>query len=412
MASFPDDTAAASSASGYSHQGSPTLLELLVTLSRHKRLLIAFPLACSLIAALVALSLPNIYTATARLLPPEQGPSPVAAAIIGQISGLNSTSNSISQSLGLQNASDLYVGLLRSRTIADALIQRFQLRKVYDTQLTSEARKVLANRSDITADQDGIISIRVEDDVPTRAAAMANAYVEQLEQLTKRVAITSASRQRLFLQQQLAQVKTHLTDAEDSLRTTQEKTGLISLPEQGKATIEAIASLRAQIASKKVQLAAMGIAMTEGNPNYMRTQEEILHLEKELSRLVENAPVNSKDIIPPAGQIPDTSLKVIRKLRDVRYYQTLFELIAKQYEIARSQEAANGALIQVLDRAVVPDKKSRPRRSMIVVVTGLLTGVLGIFIALALSAIERAKKDPEQSSLIEELRENLRLGHR
>ena len=379
-----------------------SLLEVLVVLARHKRLVFVYPFVCAVIAAGVSLLMPNIYTATARILPPQQNMSPIATALIGSITGLN-TGGSIGQQLGLHNPSDLYVGMLKSRTIADDIIQRFELQKLYKTRTLVDTRKKLAGESNINAGQDGIISIAVEDKDPKRAAAMANAYVGELEKLTQRVAVTSAGQQRVFLERQLAQVKDQLANAEVALRSTQEKTGLISLTEQGKATIESVATLRAQMAAKQVQLAAMRTAMTDSNPDYVRAQQEQSRLALELAKLERNDPGNSSDVIQPAGKLPETGLEYVRKLRDVRYYETLFELIAKQYEIARSQEAAEGALVQVLDQAVVPDRKSKPYRALIVLATLLIAGFLGVLAAFLMEARERARKSPTDRALLEEL---------
>lgn len=379
-----------------------SLLEVLVVLARHKRLVFVFPFLCAVLAAGVTLLMPNIYTGTARIMPPQQNMSPIAAALIGNITGVNS-GGSIGQALGLRNPSDLYVGMLKSRTIADGIIRRFELQKLYKTKTLVDTRKKLADESNINAGQDGIISIAVEDKDPKRAAAMANAYVGELEKLTQRVAVTSAGQQRVFLERQLAQVKGQLANADVALRNTQEKTGLISLTEQGKATIESVAALRAQMAAKQVQLAAMRTAMTDSNPDYVRAQQELSRLGHELATLEKSNPGDASDVVPPAGKLPETGLEYVRKLRDVKYYETLFELIAKQYEIARSEEAAEGALVQVLDEAAVPDKKSKPYRALIVVATGVLTGMLGMFAALIIEARERARMDPRSRALLEEL---------
>ena len=383
-----------------------SILEILVVLARHKRLVLVFPFACAVIAALLSLALPNIYTATSRVLPPQQGFSPIASALIGNITGAGADT-SLGQALALKNPSDLYVGILKSRTIADAMIRHFELQKLYKTKTLVDTRGRLTAVSDITAGTDGIITIKVDDKDPNLAAAMANAYVHNLDKLMQNVAVTTAARQRIFLERQLHQVKDQLTDAEVALRNTQERTGIISLTEQGKATIESVASLRALIAAKQVEIAAMGTGMTETNPDYVRARHQLSRLNIELAKLERNSPTDTANVIPPAAKIPEAGLEYLRKARDVRYYQTLFDLIAKQYEIAKSQEAAEGGPIQVLDRAVAPDKKSKPHRALIVIVTGLVAGVFGLLAAFALEARERARRDPTQSKLLDELQRQL-----
>jgi len=378
-----------------------SLLEILVVLLRHKRLVFVFPFVSAVVAAIVALVLPNVYTATARVLPPQQGASPLAAAFLGDISGLGGSSL-VGQALGLKNPSDLYVSMLQSRTVADALIERFQLRKLYDMDTLVDTRKELAEVTNVSAGKDGIITVEVDDYDPQRAADMANAYVDELDQLTQRVTITTAGRQRVYLEKQLRQAKSQLADAEVALRATQEKTGIISVPEQGKAMIESVANLRALVAAKQVQLSAMRTGATEKNPDYVRAQQELAGLRVELAKLEKSNPADASGVIPSAGSIPEAGLEYVRKYRDVQYYQTLFELVAKQFEIAKAQEAAEGGVVQALDRAVAPDKKSKPYRSLIVLLTALLAGLAGIVSAFALEARARAKSDPTQSTLLDE----------
>jgi uncharacterized protein involved in exopolysaccharide biosynthesis len=297
--------------------------------------------------------------------------------------------------------------MLRSRTIADAIIQRFDLRKQFGKDTLVDTRRQLADVTDVSAGKDGIITIEVDDYDPVRAADMANAFVEELDQLTQRVSVTSAGRQRAFLEKQLHKAKEQLADAEIALRVTQEKTGIISVPEQGKAMIESVASLRALVAAKQVQLSALRTSATENNPDYVRAQQELAGLRVELAKIEKSNPADGSNVIPSAEMIPEAGLEYVRKYRDMQYYQTLFELIAKQFEIAKAQEAAEGGLVQALDRAVAPDKKSKPYRSLIVLVTALLAGLIGLMGAFVVEAKERASRDPAQSWLLDELRRQL-----
>lgn len=383
-----------------------SLLEILVVLAKHRRLVFVLPIACAAVAALTSFALPNMYTGTAQILPPQQSGSPLASALLGDLGGLSLAASAGSE-LGLKNPSDLYVGILQSRTIADAIIQRFGLQRLYGEDSLVETRKELAKLSSISANKNGIITISVDDEDPKRAAEMANAYVTHLDQLTQKVAVSTAGRQRIFLEKQLRDAKTQLANAEVALRETQQRTGLINLTEQGKATIESAAYLQAQIQAKQVQLAAMRAGMTKTNPEYVRAQHELDRLHVELSENLKNSPADSESVIPAAGTIPERGLEYVRKLRDVQYYQTLFDLIAKQYEIAKAQEAADSGLIQILDRAVTPDKKSSPRRALIALIAGVLATIVGILMAFLFEARARIAKDPEQSKLVEELRHHL-----
>jgi uncharacterized protein involved in exopolysaccharide biosynthesis len=388
------------------------VLELLVILARHKRVVLGFPLACMLLAALVALALPNVYTAVARVLPPQGSASPLAAVLLDSVTGGGGSGNLVGQALGLKNPSDLYVGMLQSRSVTDAIISRFDLRKLYDQETLVETRKKLERSTSMSAGKEGIITIEVDDEDPQRSAAMANAYLEELDKLTQNVAVTSAGRQRVFLEKQLRQAKDQLAQADVALRLTQEKTGLISVTEQGKAMIESVVSVRALVAAKQVQLAAMRSGVTEWNPDYIRAQSELAGLRIELAKLEKGAPGESSGAIPVAGKIPEAGLEHLRKFRDVQYYQTLFELLAKQYELAKAQEAGESGPIQILDRAIVPDKKSKPSRLLIILLAGILAGMAAIVAAFVLEARERAQRDPDQCRLLEELRQHVRSWQR
>lgn len=383
-----------------------SLLEILVTLARHKGLVVVFPFICAVVAALISLALPNVYTSATKILPPQQGGSPLAGALLGDLGGLSS-GGAVGSALGLKNPSDLYVSMLRSRTIADAIIQRFELQKQFGTNTLVDTRRKLVEITNVSAGRDGIITIEVDDVDPQRAADMANTYVEELDQLTQRVTVTTAGRQRAFLEKQLRQAKEQLTDAEVALRVTQEQTGIISVPEQGRAMIESVANLRALVAAKQVQLSALRTSATENNPDYVRAQQELAGLRVELAKIEKSSPADGSNVIPSAGKIPEAGLEYVRKYRDVQYYQTLFELVAKQFEIAKAQEAAEGGVVQALDRAVAPDKKSKPHRSLIVLISALLAGLVGVTIAFVLEARARARNNPAQSRLLDELERHL-----
>src|SRR5882762_8222851 len=186
------------------------LLDLLVFFARHKRLVLGLPLITAIVTAIISLLIPFVYTATARMLPPQQ--STGAGAVLGQLGGaLGGLAGLAGGALGIKNPNDLYVGMLKSRTVADNLIQRFDLNAYYEQKHQSWTRRDLESRTVITPGKDGIITIEVEDKDPKLAAELANAYVDELTKLTKVVAVTEASRRRLFFEHQLAQTKDNLT---------------------------------------------------------------------------------------------------------------------------------------------------------------------------------------------------------
>jgi tyrosine-protein kinase Etk/Wzc len=371
-------------------------LDLALVAAKHKRVVFGIPLLASIVAAICALLMPNIYTGRALIMPPQQQ-SATAATLLGQLGVLSSGGAS---SLGLKNPGDLYVGMLKSRTIADSLISRFKLADQFETDTMVETRRELMGRSRFTAGKDGLISIEYEDENPQRAADIANAYVDELDKLTQSIAVGEAGQRRLHFERQLKRAKEDLADAEVELKKTQERTGLIKIDEQGRAIIEAVASLRAQIAAKEVELASMrGTFATESNPEYVRAQEQFRGLRDQLKRLEQSQPAgkgDKGDIFVPTGKVPEAGLEYIRKLRDVKYFETMFELLAKQYEIAKLDEAKEGAIVQVVDKATPPDRKSKPMRLLIVLVTATALGILSLLYAFAREWIANA---PSQSQV-------------
>jgi len=377
-------------------------LDVLIFLARHRRLLVLAPLAAAIGAAAISLLLPNMYAGVTKILPPQQN-QPSAALLLAQLG--NITPNA---SLAIKNPNDLYVGMLKSRTIADSLVARFGLKELYDQETLQGTRREVEERTAISHGRDGIITIQFEDRDPKRAADVANGYVEELYKLTQTLAVTEAGHRRLFLEGQLKQTRNGLAEAEMALKKTQETTGLIKLDEQGRAIIEAVASLRAQIAAKEVEAGAMRLFATERNPGYLMVQQEIGGLRTELSRLEKTNRPASGDVFVPAGRVPEAGLEYVRRLREVKYYESVFELLAKQYEIAKMDEARDAAVVQVLDRAVQPERKSRPQRARIVIVTAILAFLAALLWALVRDAHERAKRNPEQSRRIDALRDLLR----
>jgi len=381
-----------------------SLLDLAIVLAKHQKLVLGLPLVAAVVTAIVTLFMPNVYTATARIMPPQQSAS-TAAAMLNQLGGaLGGLSGG---ALGIKNPNDLYVGMLESRTVADRLIERFKLKDLFDKDTLVDTRTALAKVTSVSAGKDGLITIEVDDKDPKRAAAISNAYVEELDRLNDSLAVTEASQRRLFFEKQLRQSKDDLASAEIELKKTQEKTGLIKLDDQGKAIIDAVAQLKAQVAAKEVQIGAMKSFATGHNPELVRTQQELTGLREQLRKLERDQPGGEGDILVPTGRVPEVGLEYIRKARDVKYYETLFELLAKQYEVARLDEARNTSLIQVLDKAVPPDKKSKPKRVLIVVTSALVAGLFAVLWAFAWEGRERAYADPLQAQRLHLLKRYL-----
>jgi uncharacterized protein involved in exopolysaccharide biosynthesis len=350
-----------------------SLLEMLQVLWEHKWLLIGSTLGAGVLAAGVTLLMPNYYTATARILPPQQSSSS-AAALLGQLGGLASAAGgSIG---GIRNPNDLYVGMMKSRTVADRLIEQFELKTYFDQKYQMTTQTHLANASQISAGKDGIISISVELKDPQLAANLANAYVNELIRLTGVFAITEAAQRRLFFERQLAKARDDLAAAEVAARAALSKGGLALVEGQGRSLLDASARLRAQITLKEVQIGAMRSFAADSNPDLLFAQHEIVSLRSELAR-VEGGRGGEA-----ATKSTLTASENVRLLRELRYLEALQELLVRQTEAARLDEARDVSLVQLLDAAVVSDRKSSPKRLVITLLSSfvvfclLCTGIL------------------------------------
>lgn len=377
-----------------------TLIDFLRFLGRRKALIFGMPLLLAVLAGLSTYLIPKSYTATSRILPPQQSNSAVAA-ITSQLAPLTGLLGTVAP--GFKNANEMYVGMLKSRTVADAITARFQLKDVYDEETIEDTRKELEEKTQIAFGRDGLITISFEDTDPRRAADVANAYVEELDRLTQSLAVTEASQRRLFFEKQLQSVRSSLADAEIALQTTQETTGVIKLDDQGRALIEAFARLKAEIAAKEVQIGVMSRFATKENPEFIRAQEQLTGLKAQLSRLVNSTGSTNGDIMVPTGKVPEIGLHYVRRVRELRYQEAMFEALSKQYELARIDEAKDSAVIQFVDRAVSPEKKSKPRRLAIALVAGGITLLLAFVAALILEAFDRAKSNPDTAKAAAEL---------
>jgi uncharacterized protein involved in exopolysaccharide biosynthesis len=304
--------------------------------------------------------------------------------------------------LAFRNPNDLYVGMLKSRTVADNLISRFELQKLFDEDTMVGTRKELASRTNIVSGRDGIISLDFEDRDPKRAATVANGYVEELYKLTTSVAVTEASQRRLFFETQLKQTRDQLAQTEIALRGAIDKGGLAGIDVQSRAILEPSAQLRAQIALREVQLGAIRIFATDQHPDIARLQHEIASMKRELTKLEGG---DGK-----AEPLPTTSAgyENLRRFRDMKFLERLAELLTQQFEAAKIDEAKDISIVQVLDKAVEPDRKSKPMRIAIVLVAGLLAAVISVIWAFILEAIENARSDSMLFERLQRFRRALR----
>jgi uncharacterized protein involved in exopolysaccharide biosynthesis len=309
--------------------------------------------------------------------------------------------------LGLKNPNDIYVGLLTSRPIADAIIQKFSLAEVYHAKDMTAARQGLAGNTVVTSEKNGFISVSVTDNDKKRVAEMANAYTDELRILTKSLAVTEASQRRLFYEEQLKQAKEALVAAELAFQQVQQQKGLVQLDAQAKAMIESLAVLRAQVAAKQVEVQALRSYSPEQNPDVQLAERELTSLQAEESRLEQS---NHAPGIAGLGlgNVPAAGLEYLRAAHELQYQQALFDMLMKQYDAAKLDESKDAAIIQVVEPAIEPDHKSSPKRALIVLVSTFLGFFAGCILALFLWGKELMQFDPIASKRLEELSYALR----
>jgi uncharacterized protein involved in exopolysaccharide biosynthesis len=351
------------------------LKDLYRCLAERKRMLGLATLAGLALSVAAAFLLPDTYEAQAIILPPQQQQSTLSmlSGQLGSLAGLGG------KDLGFKNPADVYVGILGSQSIADSLIAEFDLRRHYATKTAVDTRKRLARRTNVDAGKDTLIKIAVEDEDAARAAALANAYVSALHKLNTSLALGEAAQRRLFFEQQIDAAKKALVAAETALTQTQKRTGVLHISGQVEASIRSIAQVRAEIASREIMLERLRAGATESNPEVVRHQLELKALRSQLAQLQASTEQKSGDPVIGSARIPDASLDYIRALREVKYQESLFEYLARQFEAAKLDEIKQAPVIQVVDPATTPDKRSGPPR--------LLIGFFGTFFSFAAAAV-------------------------
>jgi uncharacterized protein involved in exopolysaccharide biosynthesis len=407
-----ENTGSNSHEAAFYPQDSINLLDVALVLAARKRFIFGFSFSVAVLTAIVVLIMPVTYTATTSMMPPQHQESS-AMAMLGQLGGLASLAGTgAAGALGLKNPSDLYIGLLQSNQVLDGIIERFNLMKVYKAKILSDARRALLSKTKVVSEKSSLISISVEDHNAKRAAAMANAYVAGLHDLMSHLAVTSAAQRRMFFEQQVNQEKEKLANAEVALEKTELKTGIIQPQGQAQAVIANIMQLRAQISAREVELEALRTSATDQNPEVITLQSQIAALRTQLADFEKGHPQSSSmegNVLTPTSEVPAASLEYLRRMRDVRYQETLFEFMTRQYEMARVDEAKQGQMIQVVDPAMVPDRRSWPPRTLLTLLAFILASMIASFWVILRSAYEHKMKDHEDAGKIHQLRQMLRI---
>lgn len=357
-------------------EGQFDLLDLLFVMAKRKRLIIGITLGSALLIAVISFLMPPVYLAETKILSPQVNTSMNAQLLnqIGAASGL------LGVVPGVKSPNELYIGLLKSRPVLDHVIDRFDLMRLYDVKFREDARRSLLKNIKARNDlKSGIITIGIEDKDPKRSADMANALIEELRVMNKGLSVTEAAQRRLFFEEQLKEAKDSLSKAEDAMKGFQEKTGAVKIDAQADAIIGGISQLMAQIAAKDVQVRVMRTYSTPQNPDILRAEEELKGMRDQLSKLESKSEGTS--VMVPTGNMPSTGTQYVRLMRDLKFNETLYELLFGQFQAAKIDEARDAAVIQVIEKAVPPEKRSRPKRRLMVI----LAIISGFFVSIALA---------------------------
>lgn len=354
---------------------------------QRKWLILGWALAGLVIAIIAIIRVPTLYKAEATIMPPQQEQS--SAALLSQIGALTAIAG-VGSNLGLKNPADLYIAILQTNLVADSIVDRFHLEDVYHIPDRDGAAGRLRKRSKFVANKTGLIQVTVEDGDPKRAVALVNGYADELFRQNNRLAIGSASQRRQFYEQQLAQEKDRLADAEVAMKKTQIATGVLQVSGQAQNIILEEANVQANITAHEVQLGALLASSTEQNPDVIRLRTELAGLREQLNKMQHG----TNGAMLSQREFPEAGLEYIRRERDVQYHQALFDLLARQLEAARIDEAKASPSVQMVDPPLLPRAKSWPKPFLFILI-GLVVGTMfGCIRATMIYLYNYADTDP------------------
>ena len=376
-----------------SDDGEISLLDLLETLAERFWLLVLGPLAVGIVALGGSFLIAPTFTAKTVLMPPQAQQS-AAASLIQSLGALGGVAGAAA---GIKNPNDQIVALLKSRTLSDRSLDRFELMGVYKAKLRQDAYAALAGRVRVSAGKDGLIAIEVDDNNPKRAAEIANAYVQELSLLMGNLAMTEAQQRRLFFEKQLKEARDKMARAEIALKSGGIEADIYKSSPQ--AAVTAVAQVQAQIAAQEVKLGAMRGYMTESASEFRQGLVELQVLRSQLAKL------EATEKSTQSGSNGD----YVTRYRDYKYYEIFVDLFAKQYEIARVDESREGVVIQIVDPAMEPEWKSKPKRAVMAIIAALASGFLLVLYVFVAKLMKNASQDPATAAKLQGIWASIRL---
>lgn len=365
-----------------------SLLDLLQVVVDNLRLLVLGPLACGLVALGISFAIPPTFTAKTQFLIPQQSQSTAASmlASFGALGGLAGAG------AGIKSPSDQYIAFMKSVSVQDALIERFKLTEKYEAKLKTDARLALTGSVRIASGKDGLISVEVDDKDPKFAADLANAHVEELRNLLGRLAVTEPQQRRLFFEKQLQISKDNLAKAELALKSSGINSSV--LKSSPSSAVEVVARLRAGISVQEVKLGSMRNYLTESAPEFKQALSELASLKTQLAKAEKEEPDNTE------------ASDYGSRYREFKYQENMLEFFAKQFELAKVDESRDSAAIQVLDVAQPPERKAKPKKALIAIITTVSTCFALLLFVFVRIAIRNAFQNPETNDRIQALKKS------
>jgi len=372
-----------------------SLLDLAQTVVDNLRLLVLGPLAAGVLALGVSYTVTPTFTAKVTFMPPQQQQSAAAS----MLSSLGSLAGLAGAATGIKNPNDQYLAFLKTASLQDELIKKFDLKTRYGAKLQMDARLALTGNVKAAAGKDGMITVEVDDKDPKFAAELANAHVSELHALLGRLAVTEAQQRRKFFEEQLQLTKTRLAKAQSDLMSSGISVQL--LKGNPSSAISAIATLQAQVTSQEVKLGAMRGYLTEQAPEYKKELSDLLNLRAQLARLQKADPETGAD---KAGAEQSGRPNYNEVYREFKYQESLLELFTKQFEAAKLDESREGAVIQVVDAAQPPERKAKPKKALIAIIATLASGFALLLFVFVRQALRNGSQDEETAKKMAAIR--------
>lgn len=370
-----------------------SLIDLAIALGEEKKTLFAVPAITTTLAIVVSLLLTPIYTAKTVMMPPQQQQSGAASALasLGGLAGLAGAA------AGIKSPDEMYIAFMQSESLQNEVIKKLDLQERYNAKTPGDARNALKASIKVAADKkSGLITIEANDKDPEFAAKLANVHVEELRNLMGRLAVTDAQQRRVFYEQAITKTQAELADAEANFRSAKEKSGMQVTMVIAESGVRASADMRGQIAAREVQMQAMSRFATPQNPDVQRIGSELAALRAQLSKLEQGS--GSDEKTSPLQQL------AVKSYRDIKARESMMGVLVAQYESARVDEAKEGPLIQQVDVAMAPERRSSPKRALMVIVAAFAGLFLGVLIAFVRRALRKATENPQTNQQFNQLK--------